>query len=44
MVEPGAKLGEGVDRFRVGDAVVLDGEGLLSVPPTPKWKAEGRPG
>ncbi len=22
---------------RVGDRVVLDGEGLLSVPPTPKW-------
>jgi 3-hydroxybutyryl-CoA dehydratase len=29
---------------RVGDTVVLDGEGWLSVPPTPKWKAEGRPG
>jgi 3-hydroxybutyryl-CoA dehydratase len=28
---------------RVGDQLVLDGEGLLSVPPTPKWKAEGRP-
>jgi 3-hydroxybutyryl-CoA dehydratase len=27
---------------RVGDLLVLDGEGLLSVPPTPKWKAEGR--
>ncbi len=28
---------------RVGDKVVLDGEGVLSVPPTPKWQkpAEG---
>jgi 3-hydroxybutyryl-CoA dehydratase len=25
---------------RVADAVVLDGEGFLSVPPTPKWKAQ----
>jgi 3-hydroxybutyryl-CoA dehydratase len=24
---------------RVGDMVVLDGEGLLSVPPSPKWRA-----
>ena len=24
---------------RVGDLVVLDGEGLLSVPPTPKFKS-----
>ncbi len=24
---------------RVGDRVVLDGEGVLSVPPTPKWVA-----
>ena len=24
---------------KVGDKVVLDGEGILSVPPTPKWKA-----
>ena len=23
---------------RVGDKLVLDGEGVLSVPPTPKWK------
>ncbi len=29
---------------RVGETVVLDGEGWLSVPPTPKWKGEGRPG
>jgi 3-hydroxybutyryl-CoA dehydratase len=27
---------------RVGETVVLDGEGLLSVPPTPKWKAEAK--
>ena len=25
---------------RVGGTVVLDGEGVLSVPPTPKWRAE----
>ena len=24
---------------KVGEAVVLDGEGLLSVPPSPKWRA-----
>ncbi len=24
---------------KVGDAVALDGEGLLSVPPSPKWRA-----
>ena len=24
---------------KVGDKLVLDGEGVLSVPPTPKWKA-----
>ena len=24
---------------KVGDLVVLDGEGLLSVPPSPKWRA-----
>ena len=27
---------------RVGETVVLDGEGLLSVPPTPRWKAEAK--
>jgi 3-hydroxybutyryl-CoA dehydratase len=26
---------------KVGETLVLDGEGLLSVPPTPKWKAGG---
>src|ERR1700712_2730973 len=25
---------------KVGDWLVLDGEGLLSVPPTPKWRTE----
>ena len=24
----------------VGETLVLDGEGLLSVPPTPKWRAD----
>ena len=24
---------------KVGDKLVLDGEGILSVPPTPKWRA-----
>jgi 3-hydroxybutyryl-CoA dehydratase len=28
---------------KVGDLLVLDGEGLLSVPPTPKWRAEPKP-
>ena len=28
---------------RVGDRLVLDGEGLLSVPPSPKSRASGRP-
>jgi 3-hydroxybutyryl-CoA dehydratase len=27
---------------RVGETLVLDGEGLLSVPPTPKWRGEGK--
>ena len=28
---------------RVRDTVVLDGEGILSVPPSPKWRADGDP-
>ncbi len=28
---------------RVGEMVVLDGEGLLSVPPTPKWRNDAKP-
>jgi len=27
---------------RVGETLVLDGEGLLSVPPTPKWRGEDK--
>jgi 3-hydroxybutyryl-CoA dehydratase len=42
LIEKGRRLKLACE-CRVGDQIVLDGEGVLSVPPTPKWKAEGRP-
>jgi 3-hydroxybutyryl-CoA dehydratase len=38
LTEKGRRVRLGCE-CKVGDLLVLDGEGLLSVPPTPKWRA-----